>query len=229
MEKGVSVGERSTQCLISPTYFKKAVPARPISTGPLDAAPFYVAWQAGCQAGWRSILDGVDFDGIVRPVGGLCVLLDCPHAAELPTSAWGTLVLGQGPSFLQVLVALILALLWSVPVGVAIGTNRRLATFLLPVVQVVASIPATALFPVYLLFNIISGASAIPQDLKYTSTLIHLNRRQYWQTLILAAIYPYLNTGAITASWGCLDRHHCIGIREFQRPNSAQDRDRIAD
>ena len=33
--------------------------------------------------------------------------------------------------------------------GVAIGTNRRLAAILQPVVQVVASVPATALFPVH--------------------------------------------------------------------------------
>ena len=156
-------------------------------------------------------------------------------------------MLGLGTTFLRVLVALILTLLWTVPVGVAIGTNRRLATFLLPVVQVVASIPATTLFPVfllfllrlpnglnitavllmlmgiqwYLLFNMIAGASAIPQDLKYTSTLIHLNCRQHWQTLILAAVYPYIITGSITAPWGRLERHHRIGIREFQRPNPA--------
>ena len=108
----------------------------------------------------------------------------------------------------------------------AIGTNRRLAAVLQPLVQITASVPATALFPVfllfilnlpaslnlaavllmlagtqwYLLFNIIAGASAIPQDLKYTSTLMQLSRRQRWTTLILPALFPYLITGAITAS-----------------------------
>jgi len=54
----------------------------------------------------------------------------------------------------------------------------------------------------YLLFNIIAGASAIPQDLKYTSQLMQLNRRQRWRTLFLPGIFPYLVTGAITASGG---------------------------
>ena len=74
------------------------------------------------------------------------------------------------------------------------------ATVLQPIVQVTAAIPATAIFPIillffinvagglniaaiflmlmgtqwYLLFNIIAGASAIPQDLKYTSSLLQL-------------------------------------------------------
>ena len=93
------------------------------------------------------------------------------------------------------LVALAITLLWTIPAGVAIGTNARLARFLQPVVQVVAAIPATAIFPVlllvllqapgglnlaavllmllgtqwYLLFNIIAGSSAIPQDLKFST------------------------------------------------------------
>ena len=121
-----------------------------------------------------------------------------------------------------------IALAWTVPVGVAIGTNPRLANLLQPVVQITASVPATALFPVfllfllglpgglnvaaillmlagtqwYLLFNVIAGASAIPQDLKYTATLLQLDKWMYWRTLILPALFPYLITGAITASGG---------------------------
>jgi len=119
-------------------------------------------------------------------------------------------------------------LIWTIPAGVFIGTNRRLATVLQPIVQVVASIPATALFPVvllallqvpgglniaavllmlmgtqwYLLFNVIAGASAIPQDLRYTTDLLRLSSLDRWRTLILPALFPYIITGAITASGG---------------------------
>ncbi len=54
----------------------------------------------------------------------------------------------------------------------------------------------------YLLFNIIAGASAIPKDLKFTATLLHLTARERWRTLILPALFPYIVTGAITASGG---------------------------
>jgi len=123
---------------------------------------------------------------------------------------------------------LVIALLWTIPVGVAIGTNRRVASILQPIVQVTAAVPATAIFPIillffinvtgglniaaiflmlmgtqwYLLFNVIAGASAIPQDLKYTSSLLQLSRWETWRTLILPALFPYIITGAITASGG---------------------------
>jgi NitT/TauT family transport system permease protein len=53
-----------------------------------------------------------------------------------------------------------------------------------------------------LLFNVIAGASAIPQDLKYTTQLLQISGWGRWRTLILPAIFPYLITGAITASGG---------------------------
>jgi NitT/TauT family transport system permease protein len=54
----------------------------------------------------------------------------------------------------------------------------------------------------YLLFNVIAGASAIPQDLQYTSDLMWLHGWRRWRTLILPALFPYIVTGLITASGG---------------------------
>jgi NitT/TauT family transport system permease protein len=141
---------------------------------------------------------------------------------------WGEIGLGVLATFLRVVGALVLAMLWTIPVGVLIGTNPRLAAILQPMVQIAASIPATALFPIfllflleapggldvaavllmlmgtqwYLLFNIIAGASAIPKDLKNTATLMQLKGWNRWRRLILPALFPYLVTGALTASGG---------------------------
>jgi NitT/TauT family transport system permease protein len=141
---------------------------------------------------------------------------------------WAQVGLAVMATFLRVLTALTLALAWTVPVGVAIGTDRRWAAVLQPLVQIAASVPATALFPVilllmlslpgglnlaavllmllgtqwYLLFNIIAGAAVIPQDLKHTAVLLHMNRRQRWRTLILPALFPYIVTGGIAAGGG---------------------------
>ena len=148
--------------------------------------------------------------------------------ATLSAAAWGQLGLGLAATAARVGASLAIAILWTIPLGVVIGTNRRLATVLQPVVQTVASIPATALFPVmllallrmpaglnvaaillmlmgtqwYLLFNVIAGASAIPQDLRYTTSLLRLSSLDRWRTLILPALFPYIVTGAITASGG---------------------------
>lgn len=148
--------------------------------------------------------------------------------ASLPVGAWLDIGLAVGATLLRVLVALAITLAWTLPVGVAIGTNRRLAVWLQPLVQIAASVPATALFPVvlllllhlpgglnlaavllmllgtqwYMLFNIIAGASAIPQDLKYMTALLQLSRWERWRRLILPALFPFIITGAITAGGG---------------------------
>src|ERR1019366_7723247 len=100
--------------------------------------------------------------------------------------------LGLGAMFLRVNATLILGALWTIPVGVAVGFNPRLARIAQPLAQIAASGPATALFPVvllilirlgggwglgsivllllgtqwYILFNVIAGAMAIPTDLR---------------------------------------------------------------
>jgi len=147
---------------------------------------------------------------------------------QVPPAQWLSIALGVGATLLRVSAALVIALLWTVPVGVYIGTHPRAAAVLQPLVQIVASIPATALFPVlvlallnapgglnlaavllmllgtqwYLLFNVIAGAVALPQDLRYTSDLLQLSGWMRWRVLILPALFPYLITGMITASGG---------------------------
>jgi NitT/TauT family transport system permease protein len=54
----------------------------------------------------------------------------------------------------------------------------------------------------YILFNVISGASAVPQDLRACTQLTHLTRWQAWRTLWLPGIFPALTTGWITAAGG---------------------------
>jgi NitT/TauT family transport system permease protein len=97
-----------------------------------------------------------------------------------------------------------------------------------PLVQLAASIPATALFPVillvlirlrggveiaamllmllgtqwYILFNVIAGAMAIPTDLKEVSQIFRFDSFDRWRHLILPGIFPYLVTGLVTASGG---------------------------
>jgi NitT/TauT family transport system permease protein len=147
---------------------------------------------------------------------------------QVTLQEWGDIARGLFFTLLRVIASLIIALAWTVPVGVAIGTNKRLANLLQPVVQIAASVPATALFPLfviffialpgglnitaillmlmgtqwYLLFNIIAGSSSIPQDLQYTSSMMKLSFRQRWRILILPSLFPFIITGLITAGGG---------------------------
>lgn len=147
---------------------------------------------------------------------------------QVNLATWGNLLLAAFATWLRTLAALLIGLAWTVPLGVAIGLSPRWSRRLQPVVQVVASIPATALFPVlllalvglpgglslaaillmllgtqwYILFNVIAGAMAIPSDLREATTVYHVSGWRRWRTLILPSIFPYLVTGMLTASGG---------------------------
>jgi NitT/TauT family transport system permease protein len=131
-------------------------------------------------------------------------------------------------TFLRVTLAVVLSCLWTVPVGISIGMNKKLSNKLQPLVQICASVPATAIFPIilltliqlrgglfiaslllmmlgtqwYILFNVIAGAQSIPTDLKEASTIFHLSGWNKFRTLLLPSILPSLVTGLITATGG---------------------------
>jgi len=136
--------------------------------------------------------------------------------------------IGLAATFLRVNLTLVLGALWTIPAGVAIGFNPRLARIAQPLAQIAASVPATALFPVvllvlirlggglglgsivllllgtqwYILFNVIAGAIAIPTDLKEAASVFGIRGWERWRKLILPGIFPFLVTGMITASGG---------------------------
>jgi NitT/TauT family transport system permease protein len=54
----------------------------------------------------------------------------------------------------------------------------------------------------YILFNVIAGAMAIPNDLKEAAKNYGLGGWPLWKRLILPAIFPFWITGACTAAGG---------------------------
>ena len=54
----------------------------------------------------------------------------------------------------------------------------------------------------YILFNVIAGASAIPNDLREASANLRLTRSLWWRKLILPGVFPSYVTGGITAAGG---------------------------
>ncbi|MCM8740215.1 ABC transporter permease [Pseudomonas koreensis] len=121
----------------------------------------------------------------------------------------------------------IASLIW-VPLGVMIGLRPALAEKIQPLAQFLAAFPANLLFPVfvivilryqlnpdiwlsplivlgtqwYILFNVIAGASAFPNDYKEAATNFRIRGWLWWRKVMLPGIFPYYVTGAITASGG---------------------------
>jgi NitT/TauT family transport system permease protein len=161
--------------------------------------------------------------GLLYAIIRMCAMLTSLARSELRDILWGA-----GATFLRVELTLVLAALWTIPVGVFVGLRPKLSAIAQPIAQIAASVPAPALFPVvlllliriggglgiasivllllgtqwYILFNVIAGASAIPSDLKEVCDVFHLGKSQRWRTLFLPAIFPYLITGFVTASGG---------------------------
>lgn len=161
---------------------------------------------------------------------------------QVDLGTWGTLLLAAFATWLRTLAALLIGIAWTVPAGVAIGLSPKWSRRLQPVVQVIASIPATAVFPVlllallalpgglswasvllmllgtqwYILFNVIAGAMAIPSDLREATTVYHVSGWRRWRTLILPAIFPYLVTGMLTASGGAWNASIVSEYVQFQ-------------
>ncbi len=129
---------------------------------------------------------------------------------------------------LRVLLLIVLSTIIWTPIGVAIGFNPRLSRLLQPVVQVLSSFPANFIFPFatmfflrfhidinwgcillmalgsqwYILFNVIGGAQAVPNDLREMARSVGLGGWKLWRYVIGPGIFASWVTGAITASGG---------------------------
>jgi NitT/TauT family transport system permease protein len=147
---------------------------------------------------------------------------------QLGRADWGTLVVTSGLTFARVIGAVALSTAWALPAGVIIGRSPRLARLMQPIIQVVAAFPAPMLFPLvilllermgiglglgavglmvlsgqwYILFNVISGVAALPEQLKDAATVFQLSNFARWRTLYLPAAFPALVTGWLTAAGG---------------------------
>jgi NitT/TauT family transport system permease protein len=123
-----------------------------------------------------------------------------------------------------------------------IGLSPKVSRLAQPVVQVLASFPANFLFPLftavllatgislnlggivlmalgsqwYILFNVIAGASAIPNDLREAAANLGLRRILWWRRLILPAIFPSYVTGGITAAGGAWNASIVAEVVSYQ-------------
>jgi NitT/TauT family transport system permease protein len=131
-------------------------------------------------------------------------------------------------TLIRVLVLIAVATLIWVPIGVWIGLRPAWTERVQPIAQFLAAFPANVLFPIvvgvivalrlapdiwlsplmilgaqwYILFNVIAGASVLPNDLKEAASVFRVRRWQWWRDVALPGVFPYYVTGALTASGG---------------------------
>jgi NitT/TauT family transport system permease protein len=144
---------------------------------------------------------------------------------------WRDVLTAFGLGFLtlaRVMVLIAIASAIWVPVGVWIGLRPAWSQRIQGLAQFLAAFPANVIFPFavigivayrldpsiwlspliilgtqwYILFNVVAGASALPNDLKEAAGMFRLRAWQRWRDLLLPGILPYYVTGALTASGG---------------------------
>jgi NitT/TauT family transport system permease protein len=131
-------------------------------------------------------------------------------------------------TLLRVLVLMALATIVWVPISVRIGLRPRIAERVQPLAQFLAAFPVNLLFGAavslvlvfnlnpdiwlsvliifgtqwYIVFNVIAGAAAFPNDLREAAANFHIHGWDWWRRVVLPGVLPYYFTGAITASGG---------------------------
>jgi NitT/TauT family transport system permease protein len=144
---------------------------------------------------------------------------------------WNDTITAAGLGFITLLRVLVLiaiaSLIWT-PIGVYVGLRPRLTQIVQPVAQFLAAFPNNLLFPLvvslivfwnanpdiwlsplivlgtqwYILFNVIAGASTMPQELRDAAENFGVHGWLWWRKVALPAVFPFYVTGAITASGG---------------------------
>lgn len=129
-------------------------------------------------------------------------------------------------SFLRVAAGVLLSALVAIPVAEALARRPRWRNGSLATIQVLASIPATAFFPLivvlltwglgmnagalllalttmfwYVLFNVLGAATALPKETQEAAASLGLRGFVYLRRVFFPAVLPSLVTGCVTA-WG---------------------------
>jgi NitT/TauT family transport system permease protein len=215
----VTRGVRTSVTRIStPLVQIAAIAARPArKTERRQTALSYVGLGAILVVGWLMLIAiGVGiFDVLTGPI--------TPGVA----ASIETLPLAMGASALRVTAAYALCLAIALPLALYLARNQHASKFGMPTVEVIASFPATALFPViifelipyisaegaavlmlvtgmlwYLFFNILSGIRGLPPDLEEAAHSFGLKGWKRLTRVLLPGIFPALITGSITAFGG---------------------------
>ncbi|TFW06793.1 ABC transporter permease subunit [Oxalobacteraceae bacterium OM1] len=144
---------------------------------------------------------------------------------------WGEAAHVVGLGFItlaRVLLLIALASIVWVPIAVWIGLRPKYSQKVQAVAQFLAAFPVNLMFPLvvyllvtyrlnpniwlsplmvfgtqwYILFNVVAGASTLPNELRLAADNLGLKGWLKWRRVYLPAVFPSFVTGAITASGG---------------------------
>lgn len=127
-------------------------------------------------------------------------------------------------TFGRLWVAYCLALIFAIPMGLLVTHNKLAEQIFLPFFDILQSLPVLAFFPVIIVFfvhwglynsaaifvlfitmlwsivfSLVGGLHAIPQEIKYAGKIFGLTGLTYIEKILLPASVPFLITGSLLA------------------------------
>lgn len=157
------------------------------------------------------------------------VLILAKSAALLPETnlrSFSSLTLFQalGATFLRLCVSYIVAFAVALPLALLANYNKYTTGILLPLFDILASVPVLVFFPILILifikihffngaaifiiavsmlgnliFNMVNGLNLIPSDIKSAAIVFKFKKLFYLRTIILPALFPSIVTGSLLA------------------------------
>lgn len=148
--------------------------------------------------------------------------------SSVSMAAWREIVIGALFTLFRVAAVVAISAVIMVPLGLWLGVQRSFVKKLQPVIQVISAFPAPMIFPLltvgflhfhiplwvgsiflmmlcaqwYLLFNVISGAASVPENLVEVGRTAGMGTFEIIRRVYLPATFSQTLTGLITAAGG---------------------------
>lgn len=175
----------------------------------------------------RSFFDHLSFS-IILPLLLFCIAGIVATGSFFAPSFEGVpiriLVLALGASLARLIISYIISLVLAVPLALLAERGRFFESILLPIYDVLESIPVLAFFPVIILFfvhynwleaaaiiiivlnmlwnivfNLVGGLKLIPKDITAAASVFGYTGFSKLRTILLPALFPSIITGSILA------------------------------
>ncbi len=151
-------------------------------------------------------------------------VLSPQQGINLNQISWEMVVFATFNTLFRLLISYFLSLVLSIPIALLITKSERTERFLLPIADIIQSVPVLAFFPVVvvffikfnaqesavifilfmamlwnLVFSLIGGLKTVPRDITDAATIFHVKGFRKLRYITIPAVFPYIITGSLLA------------------------------
>jgi NitT/TauT family transport system permease protein len=163
--------------------------------------------------------------GIAIGIGVLFIHFAFPrNSFDINQVSLGDIFVGTFNTFFRMAFSFVLSLIVAIPLALFIASTHRLQSILLPIADILQSVPVLAFFPVVaaffvannafelaavfviflsmlwnIVFPVVSGLQTIPDDVKSAALVFNVRGFRKFRYITLPALFPFIVTGSLLA------------------------------